>query len=136
MNFARTVWTGLSALTALLAISMLAIARGWQGDITPGQINALALFVVGVAVMFLLLARLTPGRTFQTQGLRFLVAIVGGVAANVNLTWGCWALRVPIDNGTVRRGLMESNYWLGPAILAYAVIAWLSYTHSLRKETR
>ncbi|MEB2558812.1 hypothetical protein [Burkholderia cenocepacia] len=99
-----------------------------------GEINDLATYVFGAATLFFLLGRCEPGKTLATQGMRYLFAFIGGTAANVVLTWGLWAIRFPIVNGTIQRGLMEENYWLGPTVLAYAVIVWLFYRRSLNRE--
>ncbi|WP_423383564.1 hypothetical protein [Burkholderia sp. LMG 32019] len=99
-----------------------------------GEINALALFVVGGAVSFLLLARTTPASSLSTQFSRFMFALMGGTATYVVMTWGLWAVGVPIVTGTVKRGLMAENYWLGPAILAYTVVVWMAYRGALRRE--
>ncbi|EDT05907.1 hypothetical protein BamIOP4010DRAFT_0644 [Burkholderia ambifaria IOP40-10] len=113
---------------------MFLIEPYWQGGTIRGELHALALSIVGGAVMLLLLARTEPGAKFGTQFLRYLFALIGGTAANVILTWAFWALKLPIMNGTIRRDLMAENYWLGPSILVYAVVVWLSYRGSLRRE--
>ncbi|CAM2164663.1 conserved membrane hypothetical protein [Burkholderia latens] len=113
---------------------MFSIAPYWQGGAIRGELNALALFIVGGAVMLFLLARSEPGARFGTQLLRYLYALMSGTAANVILTWGFWAAKLPIMNGTIRRDLMAENYWLGPVILVYAIVVWLAYRGALRRE--
>ncbi|WP_321809043.1 hypothetical protein [Burkholderia sp. BCC1993] len=130
------LWYGLSFVCAMEGFGLLAIAPYWRGGAIIGEINALAMFVFGVASLFFLLGRCEPGKTLGTQGLRYLFALLGGTAVNVVLTWGLWAIGFPIVNGTIRRGLMGANYWLGPAILAYAVLVWLFYRGALRREQR
>ena len=100
-----------------------------------GEINALAFFVVGIGVAFLLLARTQPGLTLGTQGLRYLFALIGGSATNVLLTWATWACGFAVSNGTIKRGIMGENYWLGPTMLAYAAIVWLVYRAGRRRES-
>ncbi|MEX3555938.1 MAG: hypothetical protein VB131_04880 [Burkholderia gladioli] len=113
---------------------LLAIAPHWRDGAIEGEVNALALFILGIAAAFFLLGRCVPGRTLATQWIRYLFALIGGTAANVILTWALWAIGLPIVNGTVQRGLMQEHYWLGPGILAYAVIVWLFYRSSLQRE--
>jgi hypothetical protein len=83
----------------------------------------------------LLLAMTEPGTAFSTQANRYLFAVMGGLAFNAVAAWALWAVGYPLINGMVRRGLMASNYWLGPAILAYAVVLWLFYRGALAKES-
>ncbi|WP_184108042.1 hypothetical protein [Paraburkholderia fungorum] len=61
---------------------------------------------------------------------------MGRRACTEVVTWALWAAGYPIVNGTIQRGLMGQNYWLGPVILAYAVVVWLMYRAALAKEPR
>ncbi|KUZ76879.1 hypothetical protein [Burkholderia ubonensis] len=131
---AGRIWYGLSCVCAIEGLGLLAIAPYWRGGTILGEVNGLAMFVFGVATLFFLLGRCEPGKTLATQGLRYLFALLGGTATNVVLTWGLWSIHFPIVNGTIQRGLMGENYWLGPAILAYAVVVWLFYRSSLNRE--
>ncbi len=133
---ARRTWYALSGLCFLEMAGLMTIAPSWDGGAMLGEIHALAFVVAGLGVMFMLLAVTVPGTTLSTKLNRYLFAVTGGLAFNVVVTWGLWAAGYPVTNGTIRRGLMGSNYWLGPAILAYSVIAWLFYRGSLAKETR
>ncbi|MDF0506766.1 hypothetical protein POK33_39115 [Burkholderia cenocepacia] len=128
-------WYAVFALFLMEAIGLLAIAPVWKAGAMIGEINALAFFVFGVGVTFLLLARTRPGLTLGTQGLRYLFALVGGSGANVLLTWATWARGFSVSNGTIMKGLMAENYWLGPTMLAYATIVWLAYRIGLRRES-
>lgn len=130
----RRLWFALTCLFAIEAFGLILIAPDWRGGAEQGGINALAMFLIGGAVAFLLLARTRPGAAFWTRASRYLFAFAGGMAANVVLTWGMWAAGFPIDNGTVRRGLMGENYWLGPVLIIYAVLVWLAYRTGLRRE--
>lgn len=134
VRLSRRIWYGAGVLFALEAIGMFLIAPYWRGGAFRGELHALALFIVGGAVILFLLARTEPGTWFGTQVLRYLFALMGGTAANVILTWAFWAAKLPIMNGTIRLDLMAENYWLGPSILVYAVVVWLSYRGSLRRE--
>lgn len=131
---ARRIWYALSGLCVIEAAGIAILAPSWKGGTLIGEINALALFVVGGAVSFLLLARTTPASSLSTQFSRFMFALMGGTATYVVMTWGLWAVGVPIVTGTVKRGLMAENYWLGPAILAYTVVVWMAYRGALRRE--
>lgn len=113
---------------------LFVIAPYWNGGTIVGGIHALACLIAGAGITFLLLATTEPGTTFSTRANRYLFAIMGGTAFNLVVTWGLWAVGFPIANWTVRRGLMAENYWLGPAVLAYAVIVWLIYRAGLNKE--
>lgn len=133
---ARRIWYALSVLLIAETAGLFIIAPYWNGGALAGEIHALACLAGGAGVTFLLLAITEPGTAFSTRVNRYLFAILGGLACNVVLTWGLWAIGFPITNGTVRRGLMAENYWLGPAVLAYAVIVWLVYRAGLAKESR
>lgn len=132
---ARKVWSALFVLCVVETVGLFTIAPLWDGGVRIGELYALACFAAGVGVMSLLLSITEPGTAPSTRVSRYLFAFMGGLAFNVIVTWGLWALEVPIMNGTVRRGLMAENYWLGPAILAYAVWVWLVYRAGLAKET-
>lgn len=132
---ARRVWSVLVFLCAVETVGLFIIAPLWDGGARVGELYALGCVAAGVGVMFLLLAVTEPGTALSTRVNRYLFAVMGGLACNVIVTWGLWALEVPIKNGTVQRELMAENYWLGPAILAYAVIVWLVYRSGLAKET-
>ncbi|WP_175816928.1 hypothetical protein [Burkholderia diffusa] len=131
---ARRIWYALSGLCVVEAAGMAILAPSWKGGTVIGEINALALFVAGGGVLFLLLARTTPAVSLSTQLMRLMFALMGGTATYVLLTWGLWAAGVPIVTGTVKRGLMAENYWLGPSILAYTVVVWMAYRGALRRE--
>ncbi|KWK06090.1 hypothetical protein WM11_11925 [Burkholderia ubonensis] len=131
---ARQIWYFLAFVCLATFAVLIALAPQWRAGALNGELNALALFAMGIAAVFLSLARTEPGRTISTQCLRYLFALASGTAVNVVLTWGLWAIGFPITNGTVRSGLMERNYWLGPAILVYSVVVWLFYRASLRRD--
>jgi hypothetical protein len=133
---ARRVWYVLCTLFTVETVGMFTIAPYWNGGAIVGEIHALACFVAGAGVTFLLLGMTQPGAGLSTKVNRYLFALMGGLAFNVLVTWGLWAVGYPIVNGTIRRGLMGENYWLGPGILAYAVIVWLVYRSALAKESR
>ena len=132
---ARNIWYALCVLCVAETAGLFMIAPHWNGGSLIGQIDALACVAAGASVTFLLLAITKPGTALSTRVNRYLFAILGGVAGNVILTWGLWAVGIPIMNGTVQRGLMAESYWLGPAVLAYVVIVWLVYRAGLAKET-
>ncbi|RQR65236.1 hypothetical protein [Burkholderia sp. Bp9015] len=132
---ARQCWYAAFGLFLLEAIGLLTIAPAWKAGTMEGEINVLAFFVAGIGIAFLLLARTRPGSTLGTQGLRYLFALMGGSAANVLLTWATWACGFAVSNGTIKRGIMGENYWLGPTMLAYATIVWLAYRAGLRRES-
>ncbi|MFC0698275.1 hypothetical protein [Paraburkholderia humisilvae] len=117
-------------------VGMLTLAPYWNGGASVGEFHALALFIAAAGVMFLLLASTEPGTALSTRVNRYMFALMGGVAFNVVATWGLWAIGYPMVNGTIQRGLMAENYWLGPVILAYAVVVWMVYRHALAKETK
>lgn len=131
---ARKIWYALCALSIAETVGLFMIAPHWYGGAIAGEIHALACLAAGAGVTFLLLAITEPGTALSTRVNRCLFAIMGGLAANMILTWGLWAIGVPMINGTIQRGLMAENYWLGPAVLAYAVIVWLFYRAGLAKE--
>ncbi|PCE30351.1 hypothetical protein BZL54_21915 [Burkholderia ubonensis subsp. mesacidophila] len=131
---ARQTWHVLAFVCLATFTGLITLAPQWRAGAMKGELNALALFALGIAAVFLSLARTEPGRTMSTRCLRYLFALVSGTAANVVLTWGLWAIGFPITNDTVRSGLMERHYWLGPAILAYSVVVWLFYRASLRRD--
>ncbi|WP_321935469.1 hypothetical protein [Paraburkholderia sp. J8-2] len=133
-NLHRRIWTALAAIFVIEAVGLLVIAPSWRGGSIRGSVNALAMMFVGAALAFLLLAITRSGNGIWTRASRYLFAVAGGFAADVVLTWGLWAAGFPIENGTVRRGLMPENYWLGPAMLAYAVVVWVVYRSSLSRE--
>lgn len=135
-NVARRVWYVLCGLCILEVIGLFAVAPYWNGGAVTGEVHALAIIIAGAGVAFLVLAKTDPGAALSTRVSRYTFALMSGLAFNVVVTWSLWAIGYPIVNETVRRGLMESNYWLGPAILAYSVIVWLSYRRSLAKEPR
>jgi len=131
---ARKIWYALCVLFIAETVGLFVIAPSWNGGALAGEIHALACLAAGAGVTFLLLAITEPGTALSKRVNRYLFAILGGVAGNVILTWGLWAIGFPIMNGTVQRGLMAENYWLGPAVLAYTVVVWLVYRAGLAKE--
>jgi hypothetical protein len=133
---ARRLWYALCVLFMVESAGLFTIAPYWSGGAIVGKIHALACFVSGAGVTFLLLAMNDPGRALLTRANRYLFAVMGGLAFNVVVTWGLWAVGYPMVNGTVRLGLMAENYWLGPVILAYAVVVWLAYRRAISKESR
>jgi hypothetical protein len=135
-HIARRIWCALCALFLAETGGLFAVAPYWNGGAIVGEIHALACFVAGAGIAFLLLAITEPGAVFSTRANRYLFAVMGGLAFNVVVTWGLWAVGYPMTNGTVRRGLMAENYWLGPVILAYTVVVWLFYRGGLAKESR
>jgi len=133
---ARLIWHALAVVFMVETVGLFTIAPYWNGGAIVGEIHGLACFVAGAGVMFLLLATTEPGSAFSTKANRYMFALMGGLAFDVIVTWGLWAIGYPIVNGTVRRGLMAENYWLGPVILAYAVVVWMAYRHAVAKESR
>ena len=50
--------------------------------------------------------------------------------------WACsndilWRLGIPLRIGTVERGLMAENWWIGPACIVWSVLVYLE----LRRDT-
>ncbi|PQP10826.1 hypothetical protein C5615_32695 [Burkholderia cepacia] len=83
-------------MCAMEGFGLLAIAPYWREGTIVGEVNALAMFVFGMAALFFLLGRCEPGKTLATQGLRYLFALMGGTATNVVLTWGLWSVHFPM----------------------------------------
>jgi hypothetical protein len=133
---ARRIWYFLCGLCVIETVGMLTLAPVWDAGTIEGELNGLACFIGGAAVTFFLLGMSEPGTSFSTRLSRYMFAVGGGLAANVIVTWGLWAVGYPIINGTVRRGLMAANYWLGPVILAYTVFVWLSYRKGLDRDSK
>lgn len=100
----------------------------------PGATNALACIVAGVALFFAIAGYYPAGSSRAVQWYRYTFGFAAGLAASTICTWGLWAAGVPIDNGTVRRGIMAEHYWLGPAMLAYAVVCWAFYRHAAARD--
>jgi hypothetical protein len=132
---ARRIWCALCLLFMGATAGLIMLAPYWNGGALVGEIHAVACFVAGFGVTFLLLALTEPGTAFSTQANRYLFAVMGGLAFNGVAAWALWAVGYPLINEMVRRGLMAETYWVGPAILAYAVVVWLFYRGSLAKET-
>ncbi|TCG01063.1 hypothetical protein BZM26_09940 [Paraburkholderia strydomiana] len=130
----RRLWTVLAVICVIEAAGMFVIAPIWNGGSMVGEIHALAVFIASAGLSFFSLATTAPGAALWTHLSRFVFAAAVGLAFDVVVTWALWAVGFPIVNGTVRRGLMEESYWLGPVIMAYAVIMWLSYRRNLAKE--
>lgn len=133
---ARRIWYFLCGLCVVETVGMMTLAPGWDGGTIEGELNGLACFIGGAGVTFFLLGMSEPGTSFSTRLSRYMFALCGGLAADVIVTWGLWAIGYPIINGTIRRGLMAANYWLGPLILAYTVFVWLSYRKALARDSQ
>jgi len=133
---ARRIWYSLCGFFMIETAGMFTIAPYWNGGAIEGDINALACLMAGGGVTCFLLASSEPGAAFLTRSSRYMFAFIAGLATNVISTWALWAIGYPIINGTIKRGLMAANYWLGPVILAYAVILWLVYRKGLEKEAK
>lgn len=128
----RVILSALAICAGLTAASLFSF--GGMGVASRGAVNALACLIAGVAASFGCLAYYPAAKTPSVQFQRHLFAVVAGLAVYVVSTWGLWAIGVPIENGTVRRGLMSKHYWLGPAVLAYAVVCWVLYRAADAKE--
>lgn len=133
---ARRAWYILAALFAMETVGLFMIAPYWNGGLERAEVNGLACFVGGIGMVFFLLAVTQPGKRFSTTVNRYMFALLGGMSFNIISTYALWAMGLPVMNGTIKRGLMGENYWLGPAVLAYAIVVWLAYRASLAKELK
>lgn len=133
---ARRAWYILGALFAMETVGLFIIAPYWNGGLERPEVNGLACFVGGIGTVFFLLAVTQPGTRLSTTVNRYMFALLGGMSFNIISTYSLWAMGLPVMNGTIKRGLMGENYWLGPAVLAYAVVIWLAYRASLSKEVK
>jgi len=133
---ARRAWYILAALFAMEMVGLFIIAPYWNGGLERAEVNALACFVGGIGLVFFLLAVTQPGKRLSTTMNRYMFALLGGMSFNIVTMYVLWATGLPVMNGTIHRGLMGENYWLGPAVLAYAVVVWLAYRASLSKELK
>jgi hypothetical protein len=131
---ARRIWYFLWGFCAIETVGIFCLAPLWAGGTLEGQLNGLACFMGGATVTFFLLATSDPGRALSTRVSRYVFAVSAGLAADVIATFGLWAIGFPIINGTIRRGLIAANYWLGPVILAYTVFVWFSYRKGLARD--
>lgn len=124
---AQRIWTGLSAFSVLEVIGLVLLASVHP---EPGKLYALGCLSAGFSVACGLLAYYPASRARDTQVCRYAFAASAGFAAYTITAWALWAAGVPIDIGTVRNGQMSQNAWLGPAVLAWAVVSWVIYRKS------
>lgn len=124
---ARRVWTGLSAFASIEVVGLVLLAPGYP---EPGKLYAIGCLSAGFALASGFLAYYPASRAFNTQVCRYAFAASAGLAAYAVAAWALWAAGVPIDIGTVRDGQMARHFWLGPAVLAWAVVAWVIYRKS------
>jgi hypothetical protein len=88
---ARRKWYVICALFMMQTAGLFAIAPYWNGGALFGDTHALAWFVAGAGVTFLLLAMTDPGTASSTKANRYLFAVTGGLAFNAVVT-GCGPL--------------------------------------------
>jgi hypothetical protein len=98
---ARRLWYALGALFLVETVGLFTIAPYWNRGALAGEIHGLACFAAGLGLTFLLLAITEPGSALSTRANRYLFAVMGGLAFEVVVTWGLWAIGYPIVNGTV-----------------------------------
>lgn len=60
--------------------------------------------------------------------------LTAGLALYSNLSYGIWALGMPMNIGTVANGRMGEHYWLGPLTLVYAVVSYLIMKMNIKKH--
>lgn len=119
-----------------LAVASLLISLGCLitglllGD---GALNALGCLFSGVTLASYLWVTKPQGH----QTLLYAVfSLMAGLALYANLAWILWALKLPMDLGTVRDGRMAEHFWLGPATLVYAVICYAAHQLDVRHRAR
>lgn len=124
------------AFAAVILAAMAATGVGHGVAIGNGGLVAWGCLFAGCSLALFLASReLFNGPEHWSIRVMALSYVGGaGVALYVILAWALWALEAPMAIGTVRDGRMGEHYWLGPAVLCYAIFCYALLGH-FRKQT-
>src|SRR5690242_15812472 len=94
-----------------------------------GSFVTLSCFIAGIPVASFAWMKIIRGigKDWMSRLLAINFIVMCGLACYINLTWVLWAFNLPVDLGTIQDGLMGSNYWFGPFIIAFAAVSFFGF---------